>query len=154
MGQTFIYNRLAFGLCSGPSSWQRLLEHVLRGIPNLFIYLDDCLIFSKSEEEHQKTLKEVLTRLSDNDMALSVEKCKFAQKEVEYLVGVVKFFEVPFLQQFSTDLTPKVNDQPRIFRATSIWSRTVVSNLKNASNLWCSKFNPKRNSFQRCIIWV
>ena len=69
-------------------------------------------------------------------------------------LGVVKFFKVPFLQQFSTDLTPKVNDQPRIFPATSIWSRTVVSNLKNASNLWCSKFNPKRNSFQRCIIWV
>ena len=66
-GGTFIYNRLAFGLCSGPSSWQRLLEHVLRGIPNLFIYLDDCLIFSKTMEEHNKTLREVLTRLSDND---------------------------------------------------------------------------------------
>ena len=69
-------------------------------------------------------------------------------------VGVVKFFKVPFLQQFSTDLTPKVTDQPRILPVASIWSRTVVSNLKNGSNLWSSKFNPKRNSYQCCMIWV
>ena len=84
-GGAFVYNRLAFGLCSGPSSWQRLLEHVLRGIPNLFIYLDDCLIFSKDKQEHDKTVREVLRRLSDNNMALSVEKCKFAKNQVDYL---------------------------------------------------------------------
>ena len=62
-------------------------------------------------------------------------------------LGVVKFFNVPFLQQFSTDLTPKVDDQPKIFPAASICSRTVASNIKNASSLWSSKFYPNKNSF-------
>ena len=33
-GSSFIYNRLAFGLASGPSTWQKLLEHGLGGIDN------------------------------------------------------------------------------------------------------------------------
>ena len=80
-----MYNRLPFGLASGPASWQRLLEVTLAGIDNLFIYLDDVLLWAKNKEEHDKILKEVFQRLSENDMALSLEKCKFNQSEVDYL---------------------------------------------------------------------
>ena len=84
-GGSFVYNRLAFGLASGPSTWQKLLEHTLRGIPNLFIYLDDILCFGKTKKDHDATLEEVFKRLAANGMALSIDKCKFGQDKVEYL---------------------------------------------------------------------
>ena len=85
MGGSFIYNRLAFGLSSGPSTWQKLLEHTLRDVPNCFIYLDDVLCFGKTKADHDKTLKDIFKRLADNGMALSIDKCKFGQSEVDYL---------------------------------------------------------------------
>ena len=84
-GGVYIYNRLPFGLTSGPASWQKLLEVTLQGIDNLFIYLDDVLLWAESKEEHDKLLEEVFDRLSKNNMALSLEKCKFFQTSVSYL---------------------------------------------------------------------
>ena len=84
-GGTYVYNRLAFGLCSAPASWQKMLDYVLRDIQNIYIYLDDILVWAKSKQEHDRTLEKVFQRLSDNDMALSIEKCVFNKPEVEYL---------------------------------------------------------------------
>ena len=84
-GGAYVYNRLPFGLSSGPSSWQKLLEKVLEGVPNIFIYLDDVLLAAKTQKEHDDTLEEVFKRLAANNMALSIEKCKFNQSKVDYL---------------------------------------------------------------------
>lgn len=84
-GGVYRYNRLPFGLSSGPSTRQRLLETILKDIPKTFIYLDDLLLATESVEEHDKILNDIFKILSDNHMALSIDKCKFAQKEVDYL---------------------------------------------------------------------
>ena len=47
-GGSYIYNRLAFGLSSAPSTWQKLLEHTLRGV-DCFIYLDDVLCWGRNK---------------------------------------------------------------------------------------------------------
>ena len=62
-------------------------------------------------------------------------------------IGVVNSKKLSSSELFSTDFGPKVTDQPRIFPAASIWSCTVASNLKNATSLPCSKFNPNEISF-------
>ena len=54
----------------------------MRDIEGIFIYLDDVLCFGKDKDSHDKTLNEVFKRLADNDMALSVDKCKFGQSQV------------------------------------------------------------------------
>ena len=71
-----------------------------------------------------------------------------------FVVGVVNSKKLSSSKLFSTEFGPKLTDQPRIFPVASIWSCTVASNLQNASNLWSSKFDPKRNSFQCCIMGV
>ena len=57
----------------------------MKGIDNCFIYLDDVLCFGKDKASHDETLKAILERLAGNDMALSVDKCKFGQSQVTYL---------------------------------------------------------------------
>lgn len=50
----FKYFVMPFGLTNAPAVFQALINDVLRGMSNkfLFVYLDDILIFSEMEEEH------------------------------------------------------------------------------------------------------
>ena len=79
------YNRLPFGVASAPAIFQRTIENILQGIPNVSVYLDDILITGKTEEEHLRTLEEVLSRLEKAGIRLRRGKCAFMLKSLEYL---------------------------------------------------------------------
>ena len=79
------YNRLLFGVASAPSIFQRTMEGILRGIHNVCIYINDILITGPTEQEHLKTLDQVLTRLEEAGLRLKRTKCFFMQPSVEYL---------------------------------------------------------------------
>ena len=51
----------------------------------IFVYLDDLLIVSKSLTEHVQHVGKVLKQLSEANLRLKPQKCKFAQQQVEYL---------------------------------------------------------------------
>ncbi len=82
---------MTFGLTSLPSSFQRLLNHILKPHDNPFVlvYLDDVLIFSNNLEEHVEHIDKVLTLLNDNSIRLRLSKCLFAKNELEYLGHIV-----------------------------------------------------------------
>ncbi|CUA70042.1 Transposon Tf2-12 polyprotein [Rhizoctonia solani] len=86
----FEYRVMPFGLCNAPAVFQHFMNDVFRDILDVYVvvYLDDILIFSKSQEEHVKHVQEVLKRLRDNACYCNLEKCFFFKSEVEYL-GVI-----------------------------------------------------------------
>ena len=57
------YTRLPYGVSSAPGIFQRLMETMLQGIPNVTVYLDDILVTGATDEEHVRTLSVVLERL-------------------------------------------------------------------------------------------
>ena len=73
------------GLSNSAQSWQRLIDHILAGMDNVFAYLDDLLIYSKTEAEHKATLDSLFKKLSAAGLALSVSKCQFGVSELDYL---------------------------------------------------------------------
>ena len=81
----FRYNRLPFGVSAAPAIFQRTIEGVLHGIPNVCVYLDDILVTGGSEETHLETLNKVLSRLEEAGMRLKRTKCAFLLPAVEYL---------------------------------------------------------------------
>ena len=81
----FRYNRLPFGIASAPGIFQRTMEGLLRGLPHVFVYLDDILVTGTSEEEHMKNPELVLQRLHSAGLHLKKEKCKFLMNDVTYL---------------------------------------------------------------------
>jgi hypothetical protein len=87
----FEFLRMPFGLCSAPSTFQRLMHTILRNEnwKQCLIYLDDILIFGKTLEEHTSRLRTVLQRFREAGLKLSPEKCTFLKQEVEYLGHVV-----------------------------------------------------------------
>ena len=53
------------------------------------VYLDDILIFTRTEEEHTKAIRWVLQVLQENKLFLYPEKCKFCKEQIEYLGLVI-----------------------------------------------------------------
>ena len=79
------FKRMPFGLTGAPSSFQQLMDKVLRGLPFVTIYLDDILIHSATTSDHISHLRSVFTRLSDAGLTLKGRKCHLGLKSVTYL---------------------------------------------------------------------
>ena len=82
---------LPMGLSNSGSTFERLMERVLRGLQwrILLLYLDDIVVFSKTVEEHMDRLHEVLQRLIKAGLKLKPSKCKLFQRRVLYLGHIV-----------------------------------------------------------------
>ena len=65
------------------------MEEVLDGLDYCFVYVDDVLIGSKSLEEHEHHLREVLSRMAEHGIVLNGEKCVLGVPEVQFLGHVV-----------------------------------------------------------------
>ena len=53
------------------------------------VFLDDILIYSKNEREHEEHLGIVLSRLRENKLYGKLLKCFFFQKEIHYLGHII-----------------------------------------------------------------
>lgn len=85
------FNRMPFGLKGGPTTFQRLMNNVLTGLngSELFVYLDDIVVFAASLDEHDQKIFRLFRRLYDSGLRLQPEKCVFLSEEVSYLGHVI-----------------------------------------------------------------
>lgn len=83
----FEYLVMPFGLTNAPATFQRLMNNLLHDHLDNFVivYLDDILIFSRTQEEHLRHLQTVLRILKDNKLYAAAKKCAFFKTEIEYL---------------------------------------------------------------------
>ncbi|KAJ8248044.1 hypothetical protein GJAV_G00237580 [Gymnothorax javanicus] len=73
----FQVNRLPFGVSSSPAIFQRMMEGLMAGIPNVAVYLDDILVTGSTNQ--------VLARLKEAGLRLKRNKCAFMEPEAEFL---------------------------------------------------------------------
>ena len=78
---------MPFRLCNTPVMFQHLMQNTL-GELNLtycVIYLDDVIVFGRTEEEHLEHLHVVFERFREFNLKLKPSKCSFFQSEIMYL---------------------------------------------------------------------
>lgn len=87
----FEYTKMPFGLRNAPSSFQRLMNEVLRKHLDIrcFVYLDDIIIFSKSLQDHINDVKLIFTELEKANLKIQPDKSEFLTKKVEFLGHVI-----------------------------------------------------------------
>ena len=79
--------RMPYVLCYAPVMFQRLMQNCL-GELNLtcaLIYLDDVIVFSRTEEEHLQRLRVVFACFLEHGLKLKPSKCHFLQDEITFL---------------------------------------------------------------------
>ena len=81
----FEFLRMPFGLKNSAQAIQRLMDGILRGLPSVFVYLDDILVASPSASQHSQDLRTVLQRLSDAGLKINAAKCVLGASSVSFL---------------------------------------------------------------------
>jgi len=87
----FEYTVVPFGLTNAPATFQSYINSALSDLLDItcVVYLDDVLIFSKTEDEHIEHVKEVLRRLRRHKLYAKLSKCDFHRDEVGFLGYIV-----------------------------------------------------------------
>ena len=80
-----------FGLSNAPIVFMCLMNDVFRDYLNKFfiVFLDDILVYSKSEEEHENDLRMVLQLLREHQLYAKLSKCSIYQKQIHYLGHII-----------------------------------------------------------------
>ncbi|GBG89720.1 hypothetical protein CBR_g49573 [Chara braunii] len=82
---------MPFGLTNAPATFQRCMNDLFRPWLGKFVvvYLDDILVFSRTLQEHQGHLRQVLEKLREANFKINAKKCEWAKTQVLYLGHVL-----------------------------------------------------------------
>ena len=83
----FECDRMPFGLCNVPATFQQLMENCMGELNIIYclIYLDDLIMFSWTAEEHLHCLRVVFDCLREYNLKLKPSKCSLFREEINYL---------------------------------------------------------------------
>ena len=79
------FKRLFFGINCAPEIFQRIMEQLAEDLHGVQIYVDDFLVHGKTLEDHNRNLLELLKRLENSGITVNKNKCKIAQKKLEFM---------------------------------------------------------------------
>jgi hypothetical protein len=82
---------MSFGLTNAPAYFMYLMNKVFMEYLDKFVmvFIDDILIYSRSEEEHEEHLRLVLEMLRDHRLYAKLSKYEFWLKQVAFLVHII-----------------------------------------------------------------
>ncbi|XP_050916491.1 uncharacterized protein LOC127131619 [Lathyrus oleraceus] len=85
------YSVMPFGVTNAPGVFMEYMNRIFHTYLDHFVvvFIDDILIYSKSEEEHKEHLRLVLDVLKDKKLYAKLSKCEFWLREVSFLGHVI-----------------------------------------------------------------
>jgi hypothetical protein len=82
---------MSFGLTNAPAYFMYLMNSVFMDYLDKFVvvFIDDILIYSQNEQEHEEHLRKVLQRLRDGQLYAKISKCEFWISDVLFLGHII-----------------------------------------------------------------
>ena len=117
-----------------PADFRKAIDLTLNNEKDTFAFLDDILIISHgNKEQHIDKLTKVLNKLDAENMAISVDKCKFGCKEVEWLGFIINEYSITPMQKKTDALVnlqhPKTFKQLKSFMGSIHHLNKFIPNL-------------------------
>ena len=81
-----------FGMTNSSAIFQAMMNKILRDLVNkgkVTAFVDDVLVGTETEEEHDKIIEEVLRRLEENNLYVKLEKCMWKMRKIGFLEVVI-----------------------------------------------------------------
>ena len=86
---SFEWRALPMGLTNAPSVFMRTMADICRDLKFVKIFIDDIMVFSKTVEEHEAHLTQLMERLAEHKIQLKESKARWFQSSVKFLGHVV-----------------------------------------------------------------
>jgi hypothetical protein len=82
---------MSFGLTNAPAYFMNLMNKVFMEYLDKFVvvFIDDILVYSKDDEEHEEHLRMVLQKVRDNQLYVEYSKCEFWLDEIPFLGHII-----------------------------------------------------------------
>jgi len=150
--EQFEFNRMPFGLTNAPSTFQRLMNGLLKTLlyKCVLVYLDDIIVFSRSFKAHLEDLEKVFQLLKSNGLRLKLKKCQFAKKNIQYLGHIVSREGVSpnpsKIQAIATLPAPKNTKHLSTFLGMAGYYRRFIRAL-------AAKAHPLLRLTRKCVKW-
>ena len=116
------YTRLNFGISSAAEIFQNAICETLSGIEGAINLSDDILVYGKTQEEHDKSLKATFQRLRESGLTLHKQKCVYGKDKLE-LFGYPKKVE----EILNLDAPSNASDVRSLLGMTNYCSQFIQS---------------------------
>src|SRR4051812_38574278 len=128
---------MPFGLTNAPAVFMDMMNRIFRPYLDKFVvvFVDDILIYSASEAEHEEHLRIALQLLRDNKLYAKYSKCEFWLSEVKFLGHVVSGEGIS-VDPSKIEAVTKWRDQRRcsISEASWDWLATIEDSSRTSPN--------------------
>ncbi|GBG83588.1 hypothetical protein CBR_g37309 [Chara braunii] len=141
-----------FGLTNAPATFQCCMNDLFRPWLDRFVvvYLDDILVFSKTLEEHEGHLRQILSKLRESNFKINPKKCEGDKTQVLYLGHVLdgdgirrEDSKIASIRDWPT---PKTLTEMRSFLGLANYYRKFVRNFSTIAA-------PLRRLLKKEAIW-
>ncbi len=133
--------RLGFGLKNGPPTYCRLVEKILRKVPEGAIgFMDDCLVHSSSLDAHFRHLRMTLDAYQEAGLKLSPKKCTFFKQSLNYLGHHIDARGIRPMTSYTDAVTkwklPQYKTEARAFLGFVGYYRNHIKDFADLARPW------------------
>ncbi|GKA20839.1 putative reverse transcriptase domain-containing protein, partial [Tanacetum coccineum] len=131
----FEFTVMPFGLTNEPAIFMDLMNRVCRPYLDKFVivFIDDILIYSKTQEEHVEHLRLVLELLKKEKLYAKFSKCEFWLREVQFLGHVINGNEIHVdpskIEAVKNWKAPRTLTEVRSFLGLAWYYRRFIENF-------------------------
>ncbi|CAF1030452.1 unnamed protein product [Brachionus calyciflorus] len=130
---------MPFGLCNAPSTFQRLMDTLLRNLTWKYclVYLDDVIVYSKDFKSHMDRLELILSKFEKAGLKLKPSKCCFVMNQVNYLGYVISgdglLPDAAKTKSIANMGTPKSKEELKRFLGMLSYYRRFIPNFSTTA---------------------